>query len=107
MKEVLFDFEEFRRRAVGSVHTPVHYSFRTVPSPNGMFVSIEFNISVWEGRNEVLVFETYNVFGVFEKEDIKAYRDDCMKWAREVGATPGYYEEDTPVFINSRAKEVS
>lgn len=106
MKEVLFDFEEFKKRVTGSIHTPVHYSFKAIPSVNGLFSSIEFKIYVWEGRNEILVFEKHNVFGVFDKEDIKSFQDDCIKWAEEVRATPGYYEEDQPLMAHSRAREM-
>lgn len=106
MKEILFDFEEFKERVTNSIHTPVHYSFRTIPSAKGMFNSIEFKIYVWEGRNEILVFERHNVFGVFDREDAKLFQEDCIKWAREVGATPGYYEEDQSITVHSRAREM-
>ena len=105
MKEILFDFDEFRNRVAGSMHTPIHYSFRVIPDANGMFSRVEFRTYVWEGRNEILIFEKSNVFGAFDKEDIELFHDDCMELADELDATPGYYEEDQPMLAHLEAKE--
>ena len=106
MKEVLFDFEEFKKRVTNSTHTPVHYSFRTSPSAKGMFSDIEFKIFALERENKILVFEIHNVFEAFDEGNIELFQNDCMKWARELGATPGYYEEDQPLLAHSQAKEM-
>ena len=95
MKEILFDFGEFKSRSAGlrNGNRPAHYAFRRNVSGGRLFVAIEFRIYCRDSDDCVLIFEKSAVHEVYEEDAIKAFSEDCRKLAAEVGATPGYLEE--------------
>ena len=94
MKEILFNFEEFKSKIEAARYDETqHYAFKRTPSKDGMFTFLEFRIYCWEGPDHLLIFEkTFNCAS-FEEDRIKEFSDSCKKLASEVSATPGYFEE--------------
>ena len=96
MKEILFDFEKFKNRTeIDSHFEDPHYAFRSTPSKNGIFVTIEFRIYARRrGTDHILIFERSEGFVAYDTDQIKAFSDDMKNLASKVSATPGYYEEE-------------
>ena len=93
MKEVLLNFEEFLdRRNSCSERLPAHYSFQR--EDRLPFTSITFRLQFLEELTErIIIFEKHIVVPSFEEENLKAFRDECMRDAEKAGATPGYFED--------------
>ena len=99
MREVLYDFEEFRKRA----KKPIHYDWSTVPI--GDFLTrLTFTLTS-AGRGCPLVFEHREVVNGLKLwggegsiyERINSYIDERVRelieeFAKPVGATPGRWE---------------
>jgi hypothetical protein len=96
MKEVLFNFDEFRERAIQALndYRPSHYGFKRTPIGDGLFVGLGFRIYCRETQDNILVFEKTASYVTYEEEKIKAFSDECKEFAKKVSATPGYFEED-------------
>ena len=96
MREVLFDFDEFYKRAIQTSmgFRPPHYAFKRTPTSDGLFVALGFRIYCRETPENILVFEKTASCVSYEEEKIKAFSDECKEFAKKVSATPGYFEED-------------
>ena len=90
MKEILFNFDEFRNRI--STRSKVHASYE---SQNFQAYSrYIFRLSFMEYPNHIVVFEKSSLLSFLENDEFKAFRDECRSLAEKVGATPGYYEDE-------------
>jgi hypothetical protein len=99
LKEILFDFKEFKKRvaALVSGDSPAHYAFRRNVSNGGLFVGLEFRIYCRDSNNDILIFEKSAMHEFYDKDAIRTFSDECKQLASEVGATPGYFEDGTDI----------
>lgn len=95
MKEVLFDFAEFKER-VDRSKSKVHFSYVT-RSQGPVLVSYTFRLSILENPTHILIFEKSADVEFYEKEKIDQFKEECRKLIGECSATPGYFTEEVKI----------
>jgi hypothetical protein len=93
MKEILFEFEEFKDRIAKLQEPRVHSAYRRKDDRDGLFAFFEFRMYCPESENSLLVFEKTLSCVSYEEDKIKAFRDECRGLSEKLLATPGYFEE--------------
>ena len=94
MKEVLFDFVEFKERLDDATHKTLHYAFQTSHNKDWMFESLVFRIYYWQSDKHLIIFEKGGDFFTYDEDKKKEWSMQCKSLASEIEATPGYYEEE-------------
>ena len=96
MKEVVYDFEEFKAKV--DLSKPIHHSaWVKVVDQYGVVRQLEFKIfGISESRGNIVVFEVRELFQGFGKEgNQKAkeiYEKFVEKYAKPLGSTEGRWE---------------
>ena len=97
MKEVVFDFEEFKERV--NMEKPLHYTvmYRN-PDGCGAFYYVKLHIFGVSKQGHIIVFETEQKLNTLtEPKPIEIVRKTADKlvetYAKPLNATPGRWEE--------------